>query len=1382
MKVPARWMSGVVIALLQAMPVLGAPPPNTELAQPSSPTSDVVRIERLIRTADSVPQRAPEQVLELKESVVSANFISGTDRLTARGAAELDRLAASLQGLRVERALISAHTDSLRLIREARRRYGTNQRLSEARAAAIVQYLQASLNWPDAVFGIRGYGADQPIADNRTAQGRARNRRAQIAVWALTPESAAAQPVASGADSAQPGSSLTPHSECVGAAADQMPPVRITVDGKPVDEREPINEADRQRCVDRALARSSIELRYDPLQQKPLLNVLAAPQQAVPGTPVRFTTYANYPRFIARAEIRLFAADRSIRQEPLAVLPVAIGQQVEWLVPAQGGEQLQVRSSREAAPHLNYVLRVYDAEGHFDETFTRPLDLVTDPGPDTPRVREQRQRELERAVYAENALVLHNIPLAGGSVTVSGSQVPNGDHVNVDGEAVPVDDQQRFVAQQIVPRGPQQVTVEVLNAQGEGLQFTRNVSIAVDDSFFVALADFTAGHQSTSGPIELVSGDETLARHDYVDGHLAFYYKGLVRGDWLLTAAADSQGQPVRDLFSNFSSKDGAELFRRIDPNRYYPVYGDDSTTVQDAPTSGKFYVRIERGEDAVIWGNFHTELTGTDFFQYSRTLYGLDMRYRSEQTTSAGEKVRSADAFWANPGTVGAREEFRGTGGSVYYLHNQDVSVGSEQVWIETRDRDSGIVSSVRQLVPAQDYDVNYMQGRILLHEPLETTANSATVVHSGGLDGDPVYLVVTYEYVPGFTNPDSNAFGGHASEWISDHINIGASDYHQGDQGAGQDLKGVNATVRYQPGTYVSAEFAHSDGAGTPTLSSVTGGLSFDTLASNGQGANAERIEAAADLKQLSDGLQGKVSAYYQDRQANFSGPGQITPGVAAVQDGAAVSTALNATTQLVGKFDSTASELSTVRSGELGVDHRLDEHWHVAVGARMDDREGVAVSNSAILSQTGDRTDAAVSVGYVSVPASGPASTMRSVYSPSAGWSAYAFAQDTLERTGSRPDNDRGGVGGSVPLTNVWRLGGEVSDGSLGFGAKVSTDYHVSPQSNLYLNYTLAADQPDALNVGREGLLTSGTRYRYDDSTSVYAEERVQSGSGPDGLVQAYGVDFSPDQHWKFGMKLEQGTLADPVAGDIAVHAVAGNLGYTATTLKYSGGLEWREDDSSVNGASHTVLARNSLTYQLLPPLKLLGTLNWSQTSAEQGSTLNAAYHEIVLGAAWRPVNDDRWNTLMKATILVDEPSAAQIATTGNTIAYAQQSRLFDIDSNYQVLGWLSLGIKYAIRTGELKATDSPGTWFPSTAQLWILRTDLLPFRQWDAMLELRRLEQRDTEDARSGVLAGIYRRMGSHLKIGAGFNFTNYSDNLSDVSYRSRGFFLNTVAVF
>ena len=35
-------------------------------------------------------------------------------------------------------------------------------------------------------------------------------------------------------------------------------------------------------------------------------------------------------------------------------------------------------------------------------------------------------------------------------------------------------------------------------------------------------------------------------------------------------------------------------MFRRLDPDRYYPTFGDDSTTISDVDSQGRFYGRVD--------------------------------------------------------------------------------------------------------------------------------------------------------------------------------------------------------------------------------------------------------------------------------------------------------------------------------------------------------------------------------------------------------------------------------------------------------------------------------------------------------------------------------------------------------------------------------------------------------------------------------------------------------------------------------------------------------------------------------------------------------------------------------------------------------------------
>ena len=55
----------------------------------------------------------------------------------------------------------------------------------------------------------------------------------------------------------------------------------------------------------------------------------------------------------------------------------------------------------------------------------------------------------------------------------------------------------------------------------------------------------------------------------------------------------------------------------------------------------------------------------------------------------------------------------------------------------------------------------------------------------------------------------------------------------------------------------------------------------------------------------------------------------------------------------------------------------------------------------------------------------------------------------------------------------------------------------------------------------------------------------------------------------------------------------------------------------------------------------------------------------------------------------------------------------------------------------------------------------------------------LELTDAEDNRNGILAAIYRHFGNHLKVGVGYNFTEFSDDLTDLDFDSQGLFLNVI---
>jgi regulator of sirC expression with transglutaminase-like and TPR domain len=83
------------------------------------------------------------------------------------------------------------------------------------------------------------------------------------------------------------------------------------------------------------------------------------------------------------------------------------------------------------------------------------------------------------------------------------------------------------------------------------------------------------------------------------------------------------------------------------------------------------------------------------------------------------------------------------------------------------------------------------------------------------------------------------------------------------------------------------------------------------------------------------------------------------------------------------------------------------------------------------------------------------------------------------------------------------------------------------------------------------------------------------------------------------------------------------------------------------------------------------------------------------------------------------------------------------------------------------------------FDNPAQLAVLRVDWRFLKEWDGLAEVRTLYLPDISQRRSGALAAIYRHIGKNLKAGVGYNFTNFSDELTDLKYNHKGVFVNLI---
>ena len=1309
--------------------------------------------------------------------IANVEFIDGQPVVPAGVTENIARALEEVADKTNPRVRFVGYTRNERLPRRTAAVYGDDIGLSASRARRAMEQVAGVMQLGDeqVEFEGRGYVHSNDVVNTGFVQGET----SHVAVQVVYDELAVFDDY-EGVDITRVTRELKPQNPLA------LNLMRITIDGVPLDVPKR-SSSDIQRCTDVALEAADIQFGFDNLRSAPRLSVAAKPALVPlteeirfgPGmsaldfyvttqaTPVHFRMYTNYSHFVTNAEVRVFEPGQSLESEPVAVVPIGAEGIATWTPPE--------RWFRAPVSELAYVLRAYGDDGRFDETRPQPLWLVYDAIDDVDREDDSDEFVTDPelfASYGENGLSLHNIGLSSGTVSVRGSDVPPGHEVYVAGRPVPVDDSGSFVTEEILPQGIHTVEVALVDEAGYGELYLRDLEFEKNDWFYVGMADLTLSEGEFSGPVDLLQGQNSVTDIDSnVDGRLAFYVNGKFGEHWKLTASADTREGPIDDIFSNFMDKSPESLFRRIDPDYYYPTFGDDSTVEEMAPTMGKFFVRLSQNDNYGQWGNFKIGYMNNELAQVDRGLYGGNARFQSEETTSFGDQRFAVDVFGAEPGTVPSREEFRGTGGSLYFLQRQDILVGSERVRVEIRDKASGLVTGVLNLTPVLDYDIDYIQGRIVLTEPLASTADDNLLVRSNALSGDEAYLVVRYEYTPGFEEIDSLSVGGQAHYWFGDWVKIGVTANENEVDGGDSSLNAADLTVRLAANSWLKVQQAESEGLVSLPQFSDDGGFEFNTydpLSFVNAEAEASRADISLSSRDLFNLGDTQLTFYTQDVDAGYTAPG-LTALTDTKNYGGTFTMPIGDRFSVGAKVDNLEQEQGlSADTEEYNVGYQLTDRWEVSAGYRIDNR----IDNSPLVGLTqeqGERADAVLQIGYDSLST----------------WSTYAFFQDTVSITGDRQENARSGVGGAYRVSDKLRIDAEISDGDLGQGGRLGTNYLHSDRTSMYLNYALENERTDnGLRGGRgsEGNLVAGVKSRIADSTSVFLEERYQHSTTMTGLTHATGISFAPTERWNLGINTDIGTLQDMQSGaETERLAGAVQIGFGFDALQVSSGVEYRNDDAEQPDLTRTErttwLFRNSFKWQMNAGARLLGKLNHSDSESSLGTFYDGGFTEGVLGYAYRPVAHDRLNALVKYTYFYNVPTTDQVTLQNIAAEFIQKSHIAAVDVTYDLTHNFSVGGKYAYRLGQVSLDREDPEFYDNNASLYVIRGDYRMGENWEILLEGRLLDMPDLDESRAGALATISRYLGDHLKIGLGYNFTDFSDDLTDLSYDHHGVFLN-----
>ncbi len=1069
------------------------------------------------------------------------------------------------------------------------------------------------------------------------------------------------------------------------------------------------------RRTDQALRDADVQIQFDGLETTPRLSLGLTPSRDT----VTVQSALNYPAYVTRGELRV-------------IDPSALGGTVVARYEITPGGALTI--PRPEGDDLVLTLRVYDAQGRYDETAPQPIDTATQTG-----------REPEGFDGTET----RRIPLRGGQVTVSGRDVAPGATVLVLGEPVATDGTGRFVLDRILPVGRHGVDVRI-SGGGQTLAFDRTIEIPAAQWFTVATADLTIGWRREDG------GD--WDRFD--SGRLAFFVDGRTAAGTRITASADSGEGDIADLFSRYSDRDPRSLLLRVDPRDLYPTYGDDSTTEDRTPTSGNLYLRIERDGNFLLWGDFEARLSPAGYVISDRTLYGLSARVATQGQTQSGEPRASATFYAAQPDLLPQRDVLRGTGGSVFFLSRQDIARATETLLVQVRDDASGRVISSRQLVAGRDYDINYVQGVVTLRSPL-SSGTSTGIIQSG--DDEDVVLVAQYEFRPDAGDVDGYAVGARAEAWVTDTIRIGASGLQDETGTADQTLYGLDLTYRPSETAEVRLDWARSDGPGFAESTSFDGGLIFDTGDLATGTGEAVRIEGRAAWLDLGVAADGGLAAYYERRTEGFSTP--TTQVTAATGDetlwGLELDYQPGQTTRFSLSYENYEAGAGTYeRVGTAEFETALS--GTITLGTALEFRD----LNTA--SEVGTRTDLG----------------LRLTYSTHESAEIYVFGQATLDRDGLDPNN-RGGVGGRAQFGNGWELTGEISGGDGGPGARLTANQSQEDGSSRYFGYELDPTRTltgvDLVGSDR-GRLVFGGRETVNSDVAIFGENSYDLFGQHRTLTSTYGIDFTPSEGLSTTVTVELGQVTGDPDTDFERRALTFGLAYDTEAWSAAARIEYRREEGLRSGddiESDTLLISADGQYKINEDQRLVFSIDHAQSTSDDSAILEGNLTDVVLGYAYRPAESDRLTVLARYRYLNDE-YGQQIDDTDER-GPRQESHVFSIDASYDLDPHWTIGGKLGARISE----SSPAEGEPfAQNDAWLAVASLRyhALGKWDLLLEARHFEASDAGFAETSFLGAAYYQIAPHVQVGLGYNFGSFSDDLTDLVRDDEGVFLNLVASY
>ena len=1057
-----------------------------------------------------------------------------------------------------------------------------------------------------------------------------------------------------------------------------------------------------------------------------------------------FQVRTNYSDYIERYELTFYSSDDLDSRTPIQTIDGSKLKNEDTLTIDD------IKKLRGNNKQLKYKLRVFDKEGNFDETTDGYIEFRQ-----FKTVKDPTSIEQEIKARSKATLLQTHIPARYGKATIIGQNLRNVKEIEINGDKYTLDVKaDYFTASRLLPTGKQNLQIKIIFEDGKIQENTLVATIPETYYSGVGVADFTIGRYQKT---EANADDDK--RNFYKKGRLAYYGKARFNKDVRAVFQFDTEEEEWDRLFDDFFRKKKDDVYQRLRQDDYYPTYGDDSIIINENNLlqQGKIYAELGYKKSRILWGTYLTDLSDTELSQVNRSLYGAFAEVKSEKTTDFGANQYNAKLYVAQAEVGHGRNEFLGTGGSLYFLQHGDIIKDSENIVVEVRNRDSGLVEKRISLFKGKDYRLDEYQGRIILTRALSQYSDSTDngIIKTDLVETLQQYLVVDYDYEYSSQERIKNlTYGGRAQGWLNESISLGGTHVHESKSVGGDfELNGVDAILRYSSGTYLKGEYSRTKNTQTQgNYLSADGGLTFRNITdlSDNKSGSAYLISGNVNLHDLSpqafSAYGNELSAWYKKKDSGFSMGGydnseeqrsygtrlRLRP---SDNVNLLVSYSENKTTNYL-------TDITTDRKETLG-----------QVEYMINPKVSLTAAVSDLVEKRNDETQKATLFAG------------RVAYTED-DFSVYGIAQTALRKE-------------NYDYDQIYTIG--VSKDFPKIRTKITGEYSITNQSDDSFkarlevrpkeNYSVYTEY-DFSNVGtgQANKVVFGNRYQSSSRLGIYTENQLIRERESRSNLNSYGIDYDLKDKHRLGLSYQEGQVKTAYE-EYDRRAISFSSNYDSSNIRVANKLEYRVDTKSANDAEQFV-STNSVSYKLTDSFRIISSFDYLVSKDRRTDQTIQKDIELEIGFAYRPVKHNRFNWLGKYIYIENQDD------TGRSIDRTYEKKhILMTEAAYKLNAKWTVGSKIGYKKDTYQYQASNNINITNEVLFYGLRAEYQIIKEWDLLIEYRGLHDLTSNDFRQGAVVGIYRSFGNNFKAGVGYNFSKIDDDLRNDSLVTKGWFIN-----